>query len=296
MTRSVNDYLLNVSSIRKSFDAAAKEYDQFAVLQHTVTDRLIESFEHIRTQPEMILDLGAGTGYGSKKLRKEFKKARIIQVDLSDAMLKKSKTKTYRFFSRDHFLCADASKIPLPDLSVDLVFSSLMMQWCNDLDAVFSEIRRVLKPGGLFIFTTFGPDSLKELRESWRVVDDTVHVNVFIDMHDIGDSLMRHNLGSPVLNIEHLVFTYDSCRDLMLDLKNVGAHNINSGRRKTLTGKNKLNKMIDYYERYRDNNKLPATYEIIYGHAWRVDEIKDRSTHSISLNELKQELNNRKEF
>ena len=290
-----HNYDVNVLSVRNAFNLAAKDYDVFSTLQQVVASRLIESFENIRITPKNILDLGAGTGHGSCQLKKQFKKAQIYQADLSAEMLKESRIKAPRFFSRNHFLCADANKLPLLSNSVDLVFSSLMLQWCNDPDAVFAEIKRVLKPGGLFLFTSFGPDTLKELRESWRQADEDIHVNAFADMHDIGDSLIRNGMDSPVLSIENMVVTYDECTQLMRELKKIGAHNVNSGRRKTLTGKQRLEKVITHYESYRQDNKLPATYEVIYGHAWSAEtNKKSANIQSISLEDLKQDLQNRK--
>lgn len=293
-------YEVDSDQVRHAFDLAAKNYDAFSLLQKTVVERLIESFEHIKTAPEIILDLGSGTGYGSKHLKKQFKKTQIYQMDLSVEMLKYSRSKSSRFFSKNHFLCADANKIPLADSSVDLVFSSLMLQWCNDPDVVFSEIKRVLKGNGVFLFTSFGPDTLKELRECWRQVDDAVHVNAFTDMHDIGDSLVRNGMDAPVLSVEHIVLTYDESKQLMRELKNIGAHNVNRGRRKTLTGKRRLHKVIKHYETFRHikhGNKLPATYEVIYGHAWKPEKDKtigDMSSQSVSLDDLKQELKKKK--
>lgn len=293
-----NDYVIDIRNVRNAFNAAANNYDAFSLLQRTITDRLVESFDQIKIKPTSILDLGAGTGYGSRKLKQQFKKAHIYQIDISGEMLKQSRKQSPKFFSKNHFLCADACQIPLPKNHFDLVFSSLMLQWCNDLDAVFAEVKRVLKPGGVFLFTSLGPDSLKELRESWRQVDDQVHVNAFVDMHDIGDSLIRNGLEAPVLSIEHIVLTYDECKQLMRELKNIGAHNINKGRKKTLTGKHRLERVVKHYEKYRQNNKLPATYEVIYGHAWQsdLDKIvsKGENIQSISLEDLKRVLKTRK--
>ena len=291
------DYALSVSNVRRSFETAANQYDKFAELQRTITDRLLEAFEYLRINPENILDLGSGTGYGSRRLNQHFSKSQIYQIDLSRLMISKSRKKEPFFFSRNHFLCADAKQLPLPDNHFDVIFSSLMLQWCDDLEAVFGEVRRVLKPGGLFLFATFGPDSLKELRECWRAVDERVHVNAFVDMHDIGDSLVRHGMDSPVLNVEHLTVTYDECKQLLCELKNIGAKNINQGRRKTLTGKNRFAKMIKHYELYRVDNKLRATYEVIYGHAWCTTlekQEKNKGTQSFSVDDLKRDLARRK--
>lgn len=292
-------YQIDTKQVRHAFNGAAKNYDVYALLQKTVADRILESFDHIKIKPSLILDLGSGTGYGSRQLKQQFKKAQIYQIDLSTQMLKRSREQSSRFFSKNHFLCADAKQIPLPDNSFDLVFSSLMLQWCNDPDVVFAEVHRILKPEGIFLFTSFGPDTLKELRESWRQVDEDVHVNAFKDMHDMGDGLIRNGMDAPVLSTEHLVLTYDKCTQLMRDLKKIGAHNVNQGRRKTLTGKQRLQKVINQYESFRhasQDNKLPATYEVIYGHAWKAEHDKKEkasSVQSVSLADLKQELQKR---
>jgi malonyl-CoA O-methyltransferase len=292
-----NVYEIDKKNVSLAFDVAAKNYDAASLLQQTIADRLIESFDVIKINPDSILDLGSGTGYGSRKLKQQFKKARFYQCDISGEMLKVARKQAPLFFSKNHFLCADASQLPLKKNQFDIVFSSLMLQWCNDLDAAFAEIRRVLKPGGVFLFASFGPDSLKELRECWQQVDDHVHVNAFVDMHDIGDALMRNGLDEPVLSVEHIVLTYDKCKQLMRELKSIGAHNINSGRRKTLTGKQRLNEVINHYESFRKDKKLPATYEVVYGHAWRPQQEKNNdgvNFQSISLEKLKQDLKSRK--
>lgn len=295
----MNDSNNNAYSIEKrlvslAFDAAAKDYDAASLLQQTVVDRLLESLDLIKINPLSILDLGSGTGYGSKKLKQRFKKAQFFQCDISIEMLKVARKKTPTFFSKNHFLCADAGKMPLPENQFDLVFSSLMLQWCDNLDVVFTEVKRLLKPGGIFLFASFGPDSLKELRECWQQVDEHIHVNAFVDMHDIGDALIRKGLSEPVLNVEHIVLTYDECKQLMRELKSIGAHNINEGRRRTLTGKQRINKVIAHYETFRSENKLPATYEVVYGHAWRPqnekNSVREAGPQSISLEKVKQSL------
>lgn len=297
MQNSVDhSYQVNAQQMRQAFNNAAKDYDAHAVLQKTVADRLIESFDQIKINPAVILDLGSGLGYGSRQLKQQFKKAHIYQADISEEMLKSARNNETRFFSKDHFLCANAKQIPLANESIDLVFSNLMLQWSNEPDQVFNEVCRVLKPNGGFVFTTFGPNTLKELRESWKQVDDGIHVNAFTDMHDIGDALIRNGLEAPVLSTENIILTYDECKQLMCDLKNIGAHNVNYGRRKTLTGKKRLEKVLQHYERYRSNNKLPATYEVIYGHVWKPTIAKNTNTNvqQVSLESLKQDLANRK--
>ena len=281
-------YNKNLNSIRSAFEKASAHYDEYSILQRTITDRLIESLDEININPISILDLGSGTGYGSKILHKKFKNAHIYQIDVSEGMLSMSCEKAPVFFSKDHFICADANKLPFRENYFDLVVSSLTLQWCNNLDTIFAEVNNLLKANGVFLFSSFGPDSLKELRDCWARVDDYVHVNAFIDMHDIGDALMRNGLMFPILNMEKIVLTYNECRQLMDELKHIGAQNINHGRRKTLTGKKRLEKVFECYEKYRDNGKLPATYEVIYGHAWKSQP--RQQTQSVTLEDVKQQL------
>jgi malonyl-CoA O-methyltransferase len=165
-------------------------------------------------------------------------------------------------------VCADAQRLPLAEASVDLIYSNLMLQWCNDLDALFAEFSRVLKPGGLLTFSTFGPDTLKELRVAWSSVDSHTHVHRFIDMHDIGDALVRAGLSEPVLDVETFTLTYETTLALMGDLKAIGAHNAAAGRAPGLTGRGRLIAMSAAYERFRTSGRLPATYEVVYGQAW----------------------------
>ncbi len=287
-------YQVQEDKVRRAFDKAAHGYERVALLQQTVAERLLETFDLLQTNKDNILDLGAGTGNGSRMLKNRFRKASIYQLDLSPLMLQQSRKRAPRFFSRERFVCGNANRLPFKEKQFDIVFSNLMLQWCANLESVFAEVCRVLKPGGVFVFSTFGPDSLIELRDSWRQVDDEVHVNTFIDMHDVGDALMRHGMHSPVLSVEHLRLLYNDVKTLMHELKAIGAQNINSGRRKTLTGKTRLEKMMTHYEAYRADSKLPATYEVIYGHAWRNDHDNKQKApgveQTISIESLKKTL------
>ena len=283
-----NQYTKNLNHLRAAFENAAFQYDKYSILQRTIADRLDESLEQIKINPITILDLGSGTGYGSQILHKRFRNSYIYQIDLSENMLKVSKKKSPAFFSKDHFVCADINKPPFKEKYFDLIFSNLTLQWCDNLDLVFNEVKYLLKDKGVFLFSSFGPDSLKELRECWASVDDYVHINAFVDMHDVADALMRVGLMSPILNMENITLTYNDCRQLMKELKYIGAHNINNGRRKTLTGKKRLEKVFQRYESYRVNGVLPATYEVIYGHAWQSAAIKKEQ--AITLDDFKKQV------
>jgi malonyl-CoA O-methyltransferase len=270
-----NVQIFNQAQVRRAFDRAADHYEQFAVLQNEVCNRLLEKLEVVKITPEFILDAGAGTGKAIPALFNRYKKAQLVALDLSENMLEKS-SRHGGFFRSPHLVCADIERLPFADDSFDLIFSSLSMQWCNDLDAALLEAKRVLKPGGLFVFSTFGPDTLKELRHSWAQVDEANHVNHFIDMHDIGDALLQGGYAEPVMEAEIMTVTYDSVDAIMHDLKAIGANITASttsqvSSNKGLMGKSVLQTVRRSYESFRRDDVLPATYEIIYGHAWKAE-------------------------
>jgi malonyl-CoA O-methyltransferase len=165
-------------------------------------------------------------------------------------------------------LCADATRLPLPGASVDLIFSSLMLQWCEDLDASFAEFRRVLRPGGLLLFSTFGPDTLLELRQAWSSADGYNHVNRFLDVHDVGSALSRQGFAEPVLDVDRIARSCGEVRELMQELKQLGAHNVTEGRARGMTGRRRWQAMQQSYEARRVGGRLPVSYEVIYGCAW----------------------------
>lgn len=249
-----------MSQVRTAFNKASNNYEDHAFLQKEVANRLDQKLNIISSNSAVILDLGAGTGLLSQQLSERFTDSTIIALDFAQNSLKNNST--------NKKICADAYHLPLADNSVDLVISSLMMQWCPDLKQLFSEIHRVLKNDGLILFSTFGPDTLKELKKSWSVVDNDTHVNTFTDMHDIGDQLLNTGFQSPVMEMETLTLTYQTVIDLLRDLKAIGAQTVNT-RSKSLMGKDKFKLMVEMYESFRKDGKLPATYEVVYGHAWK---------------------------
>jgi len=261
-------YLIDGGRVRRSFGRAARGYDAAAILQSRVRTELLDRLEVVRIEPTVVLDLGAGTGHASLALKRRYRGAQVVALDLAPGMLQEA-GRRQTLLRRFRRVCADAAALPLGTDSVDLVFSNLMLQWCNDPDAVFGECRRVLKPGGLLTFTTFGPDTLVELRRAWAAAaDGRTHVNRFIDMHDLGDALVRSGLVEPVMDVERYTLTYATVRDLMRDLKAIGAHNANAGRPRGLTGKGALERMAAEYETHRREGRLPATYEVVFGQAW----------------------------
>ncbi len=259
-----------MSQVRFAFNKASNDYNDYAFLQKEIAVRLDQKLNAISSKADIILDLGAGTGLLSQQLTKRFSDSKIICLDFAQQPLKHNLS--------SNKICANANHLPLLDNSVDMITSNLMMQWCPNLDTLFSECFRVLKNNGLFLFSTFGPDTLKELKKSWSIVDNKTHVNTFIDMHNIGDQMLQSGFQNPVMEMETLTLTYQTVIDLLRDLKAIGAQTVTK-RSKSLTGKNKFQLMIKMYESYKNNGKFPATYEVIYGHAWK----KMTSAGSIAL-------------
>jgi malonyl-CoA O-methyltransferase len=271
---------LDRHQIRRAFERASSAYDRSAVLQARVRDELLARLDYTSLEPGMILDAGCGTGHASRQLKRRYSGARVIALDIAVGMLRVAARQQHWWRKFDR-VCGDALALPLAAASVDLVFSSLMLQWCGDLDAALAELRRVLKPRGLLTFATFGPDTLRELRDAWARADSRTHVNRFLDMHDIGDALVRAGLGEPVLDVERYTLTYDDVHALMRDLKAIGAHNVTTGRPPGLTGRGRLAAMKAGYEAHRSGGKLPATYEVVYGQAWAPTRAPGASRESI---------------
>ncbi|TQV89717.1 malonyl-ACP O-methyltransferase BioC [Aliikangiella coralliicola] len=260
---------LDKNLIAQSFSQAAERYEEFALLQQEVASRVFERLSYMRINPKNILDVGCGTGYCSRQLRETFGRSKVSAIDLAPGMIEEAK-KNQSLFRKINYQVADADELPFDDNQFDLIFSNLTIQWMPDLKKTFSELNRVLKPGGLLIFSTLGPDTLIELKESWRQVDKSVHVNEFIDMHIVGDQVFNAHFENTVMDRDVITLTYKTLIGLMRDLKAIGAHNIDSERQRGLLGKGKFNQLNQAYEKYRwSDGNLPATYEVIYGHAWK---------------------------
>lgn len=263
----VDRYRLDKARVRRAFTRAAASYDAAAVLQREVGGRMFERLNLVRLTPDTIFDLGAGTGVATADLARRYRGARVIAVDIAEAMLRRARRRA-PWRNRPGYVCGDVEALPFADGSADMVFSNLCIQWCNDLDRAFAEFRRVLRPGGVLMFTTLGPDTLTELRTGWAAADGYSHTNVFRDMHDIGDAVVRAGLAEPVMDAESFTLTYPDLRGLMDDLKALGARNATAGRSRGLTGKGRLRALRARYEQFRRDGLLPATYEVVYGHAW----------------------------
>lgn len=298
-TPELTPYSLDKAWVRRSFDRASATYDDAAVLQAEVRGELLERLLLTDLTPRRVLDMGTGTGHAGRELKRRYPTAEVIALDASLGMLRAARRRRswLRPFVR---LCADAERLPLPDGSIDLILSNFMLHW-SDPDAVFAECRRVLTPRGFFSFTSLGPDTLCELRKAWaqagaRYGDATPHVSRFIDMHDLGDALVRAGFAAPVLDVERYTLRYTDVRGLAADLKAVGARNATMGRSKGLTGRRKFAAMQAAYEVHRRDGRLPATYEVVFGQAWAPAAATARpgGPTQVSLDEVRRQLKSRR--
>ena len=288
-------YAPDNSWVRRSFDRASAGYDAAAVLQAEVREVLLQRLGLTRLTPRLVVDVGAGTGHASRALKRRYPGAQVLALDSSLGMLRTAARQQswIRPFGR---VCADAARLPLGDGSVDLIISNFMLHW-SDLHTAFAEFRRVLAPRGLLSFTTLGPDTLGELRAAWSRVDAHPRVGLFMDMHDIGDALVRAGFAAPVLDVERYTLWYPDVAHLAADLQAVGARNAAIGRARGLTTPRKFAAMQSAYEVHRAGGRLPASYEVVFGQAWTPLDKAHRPESGdihVSLEELQRQLPTRR--
>jgi malonyl-CoA O-methyltransferase len=284
-------------AVRRAFGRAAATYDVAAVLQREVGARMASRLDYIRIAPRTILDAGCGTGEAVGELAARYAGARIIALDMALPMVQAARERAHGARSllrrllpdalggggtaAPFFICGDCNALPLPGVACDLVWSNLALQWVNELPRVFAETRRVLKVGGLFTFSTFGPDTLKEIRAAFARADGHTHTNRFTDMHDIGDMLVGAGFADPVMDMEHLTLTYTDADSLMRELRQVGASNATRGRPRGLMGRGRWQRALAALEAMRTEGRIPATYEVVYGHAWKGEPKLSADGHPI---------------
>jgi len=250
--------------IINSFSIKSSTYDKYSIVQKEVTKRLLERIKLLKIKPSNVLDIGSGTGHLMQKMFSNFSDSNLVCLDISKEMLKVSKEKNTKF----NLICGDAEELPLKEESFDLIMTSFTLQWCNDLKKIFSDIKKLLTKNGVFIFSTVGPDTLFELRESFERIDNFQHINNFKDMHLYGDLLISLDYVDPVLDVERIVIQYESFTELLKSLKCTGSNIVLSKKDNTLSQSEIIN-LEKEYTKFKKDNFYPATYEVIYGIAWK---------------------------
>lgn len=252
---------LDKTKVKSAFSDAAKTYDAVADLQRRVGQGLLAQIT-AHNLTGIVLDVGCGTGFLTRELAELEKIEQVIGLDIALPMLQATRQKVD--IQKLSLLCADAEFLPLSEQTMNHIVSNLALQWCEDLSCVFADFKRVLKPGGELLFSTFGVQTLQELKAAWAKVDSYNHVNHFYNKDEIAGFLKQ--TGFKQIKVESKIYFshYESVFALMHELKAIGAHNVTDGRRKSMTGKAKMRAMIAEYEVLRsDDGLIPATFEII---------------------------------
>ena len=282
--------------VRRAFGRAVATYDAAAALQREVGARMASRLEYVRVAPALVLDAGCGTGEAVGELSIRYPGARVVALDLALPMVAAARERARHGRSlmrrllpaalsgaarAPWFVCGDVNALPLRGVAFDLVWSNLALQWVNDLPRAFAEMRRVLKVGGLLSFTTFGPDTLREVRSAFGRADGHTHTNRFVDMHDIGDMLVHAGFADPVVDMEQITVTYAGPDALLRELKHLGATNATRGRPHGLMGRRRWQKVLAALEAMRRDGRIPATFEVVYGHAWKGEPKRTAEGHPI---------------
>ncbi len=286
---------VDVRAVRRAFSRAAATYDSAAALQREVAARMAQRLDYVKIAPAVVLDGGCGTGEATAELAARYPAARIAALDLALPMVvaARERARAGRSLLRRLLpagraggavpwcVCGDLNALPLRGVAFDLVWSNLALQWINDVPRVFAEWRRVLKVGGLLTFTTLGPDTLREVRQAFLRVDGHTHTNRFVDMHDLGDMLVGAGFADPVMDMETITMTYPDPPALLHELKHLGATNATRGRPHGLMGRARWQRMLGALERLRRDGAIPATFEVVYGHAWKGEPRRTAEGHPI---------------
>lgn len=260
--------------IGKAFNLHAAEYELAAKVQQEIGMRLLERLHYLKITPHRILDLGCGPGFFSKELSLMYPDAQIVGLDLAQLMLLQARKK-HSWRRKWSLVTADMMRMPFASGAFDLVFANQVIHWSDALAGVFRELNRVMNVNACLMFTTLGPDTFKELKNAWSLVNHYAHTNEFPDMHDVGDCLMAEHFLEPVVDMELLAVHYETLSKLVKSLKAQGVKNINPARNQGLTGKESWKQFTQNYSSMQtDKGKYPLTYEVVYGHAWKGEQRK----------------------
>jgi malonyl-CoA O-methyltransferase len=270
-------FRLDTRQARRAFERAARQGADAAALQREVERRMLERLEYVRLLPRRVLDAGCGTGRGLGLLRNRYPQVDLLGVDFAQAVIGAAsrseslpgRMRRFLHGALSAYVCADFARLPLPAGVIDMVWSNLALAWAEDPLAALREFQRILAPGGLLMFSSYGPDTLKELKSAFSAVSPAHRVHPFVDMHDMGDMLVACGFAAPVMDVERITLTYSRVEDLARDLKASGQTCAARDRTPALTGREAWYRMLAVYERERKDGRLPATVEIVYGHAWK---------------------------
>lgn len=254
-------------AISARFNRIAPRFDKVSFAHVHVATGLLERMALMQLSPKTVVDAGSGTGFLTSELRRRFRRAELVSLDRSLGMLRRA-AKRKRLFAREKHIQGDARAIPLRTDSVDIVVSNLLLPWLGEPDAMFKECARVLKTGGPLLFSSLGPDSFIELRSAWRTCGISDNIPRFIDMHDLGDALLRCGFTDPVLDVETLTVNYSNFRQLWSELRDSGSGNALVPRRGSLTGKGLFRRMESAYRDAQGGDGIRLTLEVVFGHAW----------------------------
>ncbi len=261
--------MTSTREISKAFNRKASQYEKTAKVQKEIGSRLFERLDYLKLEPRYILDLGCGTGLFTQLLKKKYPKAQVVGLDIARAMLDISKQK-HSWRSKWQVVNGDMHTLPFPSGLFDLVFSSQTIHWSSNAPLLFNELNRIMNQGGCLMFSTLGPDSLKELKTAWSKVDGYAHANDFMDMHDLGDIMLKASFVDPVVDMEYLSVHYPSVEALLKALKDQGVRNIHSNRNQGVTTPHQLKVLKQAYTTLQtEEGQIPLTYEVVYGHAWK---------------------------
>jgi malonyl-CoA O-methyltransferase len=256
-------------AVRRAFGRAAATYTQAAVLQREVESRLLEQLQYLDDRvPARLLDLGCGPGTASLALKSKWgRKTDVVAMDLALPMLREARAKS-RFWRPIHAVQADAQALPFADAAFDLVVSNLCLQWVAELPRALGELRRVMREGGLLVFSTFGPETLVELREAYASAGFEPPLSPFAAIQQVGDALVAQGFHQPVIERDTFTLTYPDTAALMRELQAIGATDARAARPRGLTGKGRHRAVAAAYEPLRRDGVLPSTWEVVTAMAW----------------------------
>jgi malonyl-CoA O-methyltransferase len=275
--------MLRLRDIQRRFDHAAASFDGSDFVHEVTREGLAARLEPLLLEPATILDLGSATGATGRLLRRRFRRAHIVSLDLSRPMLEQGR-KQKPWLSRASFVQGDANRLPFADASFDIIVANQLLPWAPQPQPIFAEVARILVPGGVFAFATLGPDSLQEISRAWASVDSGVHVTPFADMHDIGDGLIGAGLRDPVLDVDRLTIRYASASKLFADLTRAGARNALSDRARGLAGRESFAAMGSALA---DNEgQIVLDLELVYGHCWGAGPKNDPGSYRVDAGHI----------